>query len=66
MIERVQSICLEDSPSSKKEEAKLDKEAAALPAEEQPAKPTKFETDKEKLRQAIRTALDVYKRQILS
>ena len=36
---------------------KLDKEAAALPAEEQPAKPTKFETDKEKLRQAIRTAL---------
>ena len=35
----------------------LDKEAAALPAEEQPAKPTKFETDKEKLRQTIRTAL---------
>ena len=30
---------------------------AALPAEEQPAKPTKFETDKEKLRQAIHTAL---------
>ena len=28
-----------------------------MPAEEQPAKPTKFETDKEKLRQAIRTAL---------
>ena len=38
-------------------QVKLDKEAAALPAEEQPAKPTKFETDKEKLRQAIRTAL---------
>lgn len=28
-----------------------------MPAEEQPAKPTKFETDKEKLRQTIRTAL---------
>ena len=43
--------------AQKKGQAKLDKEAAALPAEEQPAKPTKFETDKEKLRQAIRTAL---------
>ena len=43
--------------AQRKGQAKLDKEAAALPAEEQPAKPTKFETDKEKLRQAIRTAL---------
>ena len=43
--------------AQRKGQAKLDKEAAALPAEGQPAKPTKFETDKEKLRQAIRTAL---------
>ena len=43
--------------AQRKGQAKLDKEAAALPAGEQPAKPTKFETDKEKLRQAIRTAL---------
>ena len=43
--------------AQRKGQAKLDKEAAALPAEEQPAKPTKFETDKERLRQAIRTAL---------
>ena len=43
--------------AQRKGQAKLDKENAALPAEEQPAKPTKFETDKEKLRQAIRTAL---------
>ena len=43
--------------AQRKGQVKLDKEAAALPAEEQPAKPTKFETDKEKLRQAIRTAL---------
>ena len=43
--------------AQRKGQAKLDKEAAALPAEEQPAKPTKFETDKEKLRQTIRTAL---------
>ena len=43
--------------AQRKGQAKLDKEVAALPAEEQPAKPTKFETDKEKLRQAIRTAL---------
>ena len=35
----------------------LDKENAAREAAGQPAKPTKFETDKEKLRQAIRTAL---------
>ena len=41
--------------AQRKGQAKLDKEAAALPAEEQPAKPTKIETDKEKLRQAIRT-----------
>ena len=39
--------------AQRKGQAKLDKEAAALPAEEQPAKPTKFETDKEKLRQTI-------------
>ena len=32
-------------------------QAAALPAGEQPPKPTKFETDKEKLRQTIRAAL---------
>ena len=43
--------------AQRKGQAKLDEEAAALPAEEQPAKPTKFETDKEKLRQTIRTAL---------
>ena len=43
--------------AQRKGQAKLDKEAAALPAEEQPAKPTKFETDKEKLRQTIRAAL---------
>ena len=43
--------------AQRKGQAKLDKEAAALPAEEQPAKPTKFETDKEKLRQIIRAAL---------
>ena len=43
--------------AQRKGQAKLDKEAAALPAGEQPAKPTKFETDKEKLRQTIRAAL---------
>ena len=43
--------------AQRKGQAKLDKEVAALPAEEQPAKPTKFETDKEKLRQTIRAAL---------
>ena len=43
--------------AQRKGQAKLGKEAAALPAEEQPAKPTKFETDKEKLRQTIRAAL---------
>ena len=41
----------------KKGQAKLDKENAALAAEGQPVKPTKFETDKEKLRQTIRRAL---------
>ena len=47
--------------AQRKGQAKLDKkaaaQAAALPAGEQPAKPTKFETDKEKLRQTIRAAL---------
>ena len=43
--------------AQRKGQAKLDKEAAALPAEEQPAKPTKFETDKAKLRRTIRQAL---------
>ena len=43
--------------AQRKGQAKLDKEAAALPAGEQPAKLTKFETDKEKLRQTIRAAL---------
>ena len=47
--------------AQRKGQAKLDKEAAAqaaaLPAGEQPPKPTKFETDKEKLRQTIRAAL---------
>ena len=47
--------------AQRKGQAKLDKQAAAqataLPAEEQPPKPTKFETDKEKLRQTIRAAL---------
>ena len=47
--------------AQRKGQAKLDKEAeaqaATLPAGEQPAKPTKFETDKEKLRQTIRAAL---------
>ena len=43
--------------AQRKGQAKLDKQAAALPAGEQPTKPTKFETDKEKLRQTIRAAL---------
>ena len=43
--------------AQRKGQAKLDKQAAALPAGEQPPKPTKFETDKEKLRQTIRAAL---------
>ena len=41
----------------KKGQAALDKQAAALAAEGKPATPTKFETDKEKLRQTIRSAL---------
>ena len=49
--------CQREAEEQRKGQVKLDKEAAALPAEEQPAKPTKFETDKEKLRQTIRTAL---------
>ena len=43
--------------AQRKGQVKLDKEAAALPAEEQPAKPTRFETDKAKLRQTIRNAM---------
>ena len=47
--------------AQRKGQAKLDKQAAAqaaaLPAGEQPPKPTKFETDQEKLRQTIRAAL---------
>ena len=47
--------------AQRKGQAKLDKQAAAqaaaLPAGEQPPKPTKFETYKEKLRQTIRVAL---------
>ena len=40
--------------AQKKGQAKLDKENAALAAEGQPVKQTKFETDKAKLRQTIR------------
>ena len=43
--------------AQRKGQAKLDKEVAALPAGERPTKPTKFETDKEELRQTIRAAL---------
>ena len=43
--------------AQKKGQAQLDKENAALAAEGKPTAPTKFETDKEKLRQAIRAAL---------
>ena len=43
--------------AKKKEQLALDKENAVLASEGQPAKPTKFETDKEKLRQSIRAAL---------
>ena len=43
--------------AQKKGQAKLDKENATLAAEGQPAKQTKFETDKAKLRRTIRTAL---------
>ena len=43
--------------AQKKGQAQLDRENAALAAEGRPATPTKFETDKEKLRQTIRFAL---------
>ena len=43
--------------AQKKGQAALDKQAAALAAEGKPTSPTKFETDKEKLRQTIRSAL---------
>ena len=43
--------------AQKKGQAKLDKESATLAAEGQPAKQTKFETDKAKLRQTIRNAM---------
>jgi len=43
--------------AKKKGQLALDKENAVLAAEGQPTKPTKFETDKEKLRQSIRAAL---------
>ena len=44
--------------AKRKGQAKLDKEAAALAAEGKPTKPTRFETDKEKLRQIIRKTLN--------
>ena len=43
--------------AKKKGQLALDKENAALASEGQPTKPTKFETDKEILRQSIRAAL---------
>ena len=43
--------------AAKKGQLALDKENAAREAAGQPTKPTKFETDKEKLRQTIRAAL---------
>ena len=43
--------------AKKKGQLALDKENAVLASEGQPTKPTKFETDKEKLRQSIRAAL---------
>ena len=42
----------------KKGQAALDRENAALAAEGKPAKPTRFETDKEKLRQIIRKTMN--------
>ena len=42
----------------KKGQAALDRENAALAAEGKPTKPTRFETDKEKLRQIIRKTLN--------
>ena len=44
--------------AQRKGQAKLDTDNAALAAEGQPPRATKFETDKEKLRRTIRTALD--------
>ena len=44
--------------AQRKGQAKLDTDNAALAAEGQPPKATKFETDKTKLRRTIRTALD--------
>lgn len=41
-----------------KGQAALDQENAALAAEDKPTKPTRFETDKEKLRQIIRKTLN--------
>ncbi len=41
----------------KKGQAALDQENAALAAEGKPTKPTRFETDKEKLRRIIRKRL---------
>lgn len=43
--------------AQRKGQLALDRENAALAAKGQPRKPTKFETDKEKLRQSIRAAL---------
>ena len=44
--------------AGKKGQAALDQENAALAAEGKPTKPTRFETDKEKLRQIIRKTLN--------
>ena len=44
--------------AKKKGQAALDQENAALAAEGKPTKPTRFETDKEKLRQIIRKTLN--------
>ena len=44
--------------AKKKGQAALDQENAALAAEDKPTKPTRFETDKEKLRQIIRKTLN--------
>ena len=44
--------------AKKKGQAALDRENAALVAEGKPTKPTRFETDKEKLRQIIRKTLN--------
>ena len=56
-------MCIRDREywAAKKGQLALDKENAAREAAGQPTKPTKFETDKAKLRRTI----DVYKRQSL-